>query len=380
MKSRFLFTELIDMEELRAMLHRLYEARSISVAVLSPEGSVIAEYDKNRGVSKRNYNRFSCLKASLQAVTTHDRCVKANCSHKHANLICPIVLEDETLAYLVLYHWPAPSPNSFQDPVDKELSLLETLLGELAALLSGMALNRRQCLESRRALEEKSYLFQIITENIVDTVWLMDLDFRVTFASSSVMAKRGYTLEELRGMTLEKHLTPDSYRKACELMVESLQSAERESQVFKIDMEYCRKDGSTFWNETHLRFIRNLKGEISAILGVGRDITERLAAEQQISRLNRQLAALGSVEATGDRPAEARVDGRSMVAYPGGAAFSPGGAAYSPGGAAATGAAAVTGAAAKPGTVPASQRIASEPEPRGGPGLKTFSPPGPPTR
>lgn len=364
MKSRILFTELLNTEELRAMLQRLYDSRSISIAVLSPEGSVIAEYDHKRGVSKRNYNRFSCLKSSLPAVTAHDRCIKTRCSHKHANLICPISLDGETLAYLVLFHWQAPctdiSPGP--DPGDNEIDLLESLLAEMAVLLSEIAHSRRQCLESRRALDEKSHLFQIITDNIVDTVWLMDLDFRVTFASSSVLAKRGYTLEELRGMTLDKHLTPDSYRKACELMVESLQSEERESQVFKIDMEYCRKDGSTFWNETHLRFIRNLNGEISAILGVGRDISERIAAEQQINRLNRQLAVLSPSEALGNEAAEALTDSRSMVAYPGGTAFSPG------------------NITASPARAEAATGNSADHDMQGRPGFKAFSPPGPPVR
>jgi PAS domain S-box-containing protein len=48
------------------------------------------------------------------------------------------------------------------------------------------------------------------------------------------------------------------------------------------ELEWYRKDGSTFWSENVFSFVRNSKGEPTGIMGVGRDITERKKAEEKL--------------------------------------------------------------------------------------------------
>ena len=49
-----------------------------------------------------------------------------------------------------------------------------------------------------------------------------------------------------------------------------------------IEVEQVRKDGTTVWTEVHTRFIKNEHRQISGILGVTRDITERRKSEQDL--------------------------------------------------------------------------------------------------
>ena len=49
------------------------------------------------------------------------------------------------------------------------------------------------------------------------------------------------------------------------------------------ELEYYRKDGSTFWADTVVTLLRDKEGRPSGFLGVGRDITERKNAEQLLS-------------------------------------------------------------------------------------------------
>jgi len=162
------------------------------------------------------------------------------------------------------------------------------------------ALNvRRVQLEKERAealLRENEERYRIITENMRDTVWIMDMDFRTTYVSPSVTATRGYTLEELREMPLEKHLTPASVKIAFGT-IEKQMTPERLSDPslsisVTLDLEFYRKDGSTFWSEITITLIRDANGRPEGLLGVGRDITERREAERIIRESERKYREL----------------------------------------------------------------------------------------
>jgi PAS domain S-box-containing protein/putative nucleotidyltransferase with HDIG domain len=136
-----------------------------------------------------------------------------------------------------------------------------------------------------RKLRESEEQMRIITENMRDTVWLMDLDFATRWISPSVTRTRGYTLEELASLPLEKHLTPDSLGAATRLIAEYLTPenlADRNREInVSVELEYYRKDGSTFWADTSMTLLRDAAGRPAGFLGVGRDITERRRAEEQ---------------------------------------------------------------------------------------------------
>ena len=52
-----------------------------------------------------------------------------------------------------------------------------------------------------------------------------------------------------------------------------------------LELEFCKKDGGTFWSENTFTLIRDDEGKPVRILAVGRDITERKRLENQIRRL-----------------------------------------------------------------------------------------------
>lgn len=155
------------------------------------------------------------------------------------------------------------------------------------------ALERHRMGRELRANEEK---YRIITDNMSDTVWLMDMDLRTTYISPSVEKTRGYTLEELQNMPLERHITPDSLKTAAAAISEEL-APERLSRkdlpiIRTLTLEFYRRDGSTYWSEVTLSVLRGPDGSPTGLLGVGRDITERKRAEEAIISRNRELAVL----------------------------------------------------------------------------------------
>ncbi len=167
--------------------------------------------------------------------------------------------------------------------------VLKDSIKRLGPAVAGALEVRRVRLEKERveaALRENEQRYRIITENMRDTIWIMDMDFRTTYISPSVVTARGFTLEELQEMPLEKHLTPQSLKTTLDVAAKELTPERLADPSLTIswtsDYEYYRKDGSSFWSEITLTLIRDADGRPEGFLGVGRDITERREAERAL--------------------------------------------------------------------------------------------------
>jgi len=156
---------------------------------------------------------------------------------------------------------------------------------------------RRMAQEALRASEER---YRMLAENMSDIVWLVDLNLNIQYLSPSVIRLRGYTLEETLKLPLEKHLTPDSLKRAMMVYQEFKQIAQDQSIdslfPFTIELEFYRKDGTTFWSENTITLIRDANGQPSGLLGSGRDISQRKQVEEALQAnqqmLNQQLNQL----------------------------------------------------------------------------------------
>ncbi len=152
---------------------------------------------------------------------------------------------------------------------------------------------RVQAEEQVRLSEER---YRMLAENMSDTVWLMDMSLRTTYASPSVTRSRGFTLDELNKIPLDKQMTPDSLQHAMKLFSEIMSTenlSHRSKQISRnIDLEVYKKDGTKFWSENTFTLIRNTQGEPFGILGSGRDISERKVAQDALQNSEKYFRAL----------------------------------------------------------------------------------------
>ncbi|HOE66301.1 MAG TPA: PAS domain S-box protein [Candidatus Hydrogenedentes bacterium] len=150
--------------------------------------------------------------------------------------------------------------------------------------------------EMERRLRESEEHYRLITECLTDTIWLTDMDFRVRFINPAGERLRGYTMEELRDLPLEKQLTPASMARVRTLLREELlpeRLADKNASIhFAIELEVYKKDGSTYCSELTVTLLRDAHGTPTGFLGTGRDITERKQAEEAIRAAHEQLNAL----------------------------------------------------------------------------------------
>ncbi|TAL37472.1 MAG: PAS domain S-box protein [Spirochaetes bacterium] len=141
----------------------------------------------------------------------------------------------------------------------------------------------REVVEALRKSEEE---LRLITENMRDTIWLMDMNLQITWLSPSVVKSRGFTMEELIAMPLERHMTPASLERIKSLMGRYLTSETLADPVREItitaELEFIHKDGGTKWTESVVTLLRDERGAPSGFLAVGRDITEKKRMEASL--------------------------------------------------------------------------------------------------
>ena len=117
----------------------------------------------------------------------------------------------------------------------------------------------------------------------------MELDGNITFISPSSSRILGFKSEPDLIINMKELLTPDSYQTALETIGKELKrtkknrdAGEKTSKPIVLELEYVRKDGSTFPGEITTTFIKNAKGDPVKIAGIIRDISERKKSEEQI--------------------------------------------------------------------------------------------------
>ncbi len=150
--------------------------------------------------------------------------------------------------------------------------------------------------EAYAALQESQEKYRLISENMSDVIWLMDMSLKYIFATPSLEQSLGYTMEELNALPLDHIFTPESSVLLRQAMAEELvpeRIASKDTVVSRtLALESIRKDGSRFWGEIRYELIRDAEGKPKAILGVARDINERKSAEEKIAASLREKEVL----------------------------------------------------------------------------------------
>jgi PAS domain S-box-containing protein len=139
--------------------------------------------------------------------------------------------------------------------------------------------------ESEMKLIESDRKFHTLEKQIDDVIWTMDMNFRYTYVSPSVEKLNGYTVDEMMKLNLQDYLTEESSQKIINILAEEISSYLKnmiEENIFTIELEQIKKDRTIFLTEIKARFLLDMENNPIGIIGVTRDITQRLLSEKAL--------------------------------------------------------------------------------------------------
>ena len=132
-------------------------------------------------------------------------------------------------------------------------------------------------------LKESENKYRLLTENITDVIWTVDLEGRLTYISPAVEKQLGYTPEEIMDMPMNEFIVREDYEAMMARLVEELAKppAERVHTQF-IQARYKTKDNHLVHVELNASWIQDGQGNAIGVQGSTRDVTERKQLEEKI--------------------------------------------------------------------------------------------------
>jgi PAS domain S-box-containing protein len=146
--------------------------------------------------------------------------------------------------------------------------------------------------------------YRMLAENVRDVIWILNLKtLKITYISPSVEDMMGYTPREAESFSFEEMLPPGSTDKAWQAIKGELEKNhyddKKNRNAVTIELECYNKAKEIFWTETTTSFTRDDSGNPVEMVGVTRDITQRIQAEKEKKTLELQLHQSGKLEAIG---------------------------------------------------------------------------------
>jgi diguanylate cyclase (GGDEF)-like protein/PAS domain S-box-containing protein len=154
------------------------------------------------------------------------------------------------------------------------------------------------------ALRETEKNYRLVINNMADVITVMDMNLRITFVTPSIRRLRGYDtnvdIEEFMERPLEQGLTPESQQNMVkvfeeEMKLEATGTADPgRSRI--IELEVYRENGSIFWLENNMSFMRDEAQKLVGIISLSRDITDRKWAEKALRESEERYRELSIVD------------------------------------------------------------------------------------
>lgn len=145
-------------------------------------------------------------------------------------------------------------------------------------------------------LGESEEKFRMIAENTSDFIWMLDMDGNMVHAGANSVQFTGYTPEEMAAVPIDQRYTADfaaRIRAGVAGIRAKLEAGENVPDGLVV-VQCIKKSGELAWHEARYRVSSGADGK-HYIIGISRDVTERVRVENEKEEHSRLLAALDRV-------------------------------------------------------------------------------------
>lgn len=137
--------------------------------------------------------------------------------------------------------------------------------------------------EERLAISEKKY--RLLAENVGDVIWTIDLKGNFTYISPSIQRTYGFAPEELLNRKM-LDLVADEFRPVVEEHFRELLAGEQQESHSRMpEFQMLHRNGSRLWVEVRINQLKDDDAQVSGLLGIARDITDRKRLQEDLVRL-----------------------------------------------------------------------------------------------
>ncbi len=175
------------------------------------------------------------------------------------------------------------------------ITLPVLLIYPVATLLLALLLaDQESRIATERQLVESEERFRTLFEQAGDAIFVSDFDGNLVDVNEAAQRSLGYTRQELLALRIQDI---DPNFPSSQVLQDFWQSHLRPGHGATLETVHRRKDGSTFPVELGAGFMECRDKRL--VLGLARDISERVEAEEERTRLEGQLLHAQKMEAVG---------------------------------------------------------------------------------
>jgi PAS domain S-box-containing protein len=189
------------------------------------------------------------------------------------------------ILHIIMLSWMLTLPGKTGLAVLYDLALPILAIYPVATVfVAKLIIDREEFIDSREKLKNSEEAFKLLVENQVDLLVKVDVQGKFLFVSPSYCETFGKKEEELIGNEFLHLVHPDdveSTKKAMETLYNPPYTCYLEQRAKTVH--------GWRWFAWNDRAILDKKGNVIEIIGLGRDITRRKEAEEELKKLKEQL-------------------------------------------------------------------------------------------
>ncbi len=142
-------------------------------------------------------------------------------------------------------------------------------------------------------LADSMELFKKINETTQDVFWAIDKTGCFIYVSPSVFSQRGFPADEVIGQSALDFIYAEDRPQVQQMFTLGLEIIDKgltRLPAGRVRVRQPHKNGTIIWTEVVSEFFFDDEREFLFVLGVTRNLSELVAAEEEIARLRQELA------------------------------------------------------------------------------------------